>query len=196
MGESFQSKEDVMAKVHKVLVPLMAMGGLGLAAAPAHAQVPGIDFYVGGGIGQSDADTSAAELDIDDFDAKDMSWKLFTGIRAAMFGAELEYINFGTADGEDAGLDYDVDYKGLGAYGMFYVPLPVPVLDIYLKAGLAKVDVDIDAEDFSDDDTKFSYGGGVKLNLGSLSIRGEYQRFKFEELDPSLLSLSLQYTFL
>lgn len=185
-----------MAKVHKVLVPLLAIGGLGLAAAPVHAQVPGVDFYVGGGLGQSDADLSADDLEIDEFDAKDMSWKLFTGIRASMFGAELEYINFGTADGELGGTEYDVDYKGLGAYGLFYLPLPVPVLDIYVKAGLAKVDIDIDAEDFSDDDTKFSYGAGIQLKFGALGIRGEYQKFKFEEVDPSLLSLSLSYSFL
>lgn len=183
-----------MSKVHKVLVPLLAVGGLGLAAAPAHAQVPGIDFYVGGGLGQSDADISADDLEIDEFDAKDMSWKLFTGVRAAMFGAELEYIDFGTASGSDGVDDVDVDYKGLGLYGMFYVPLPVPILDIYVKAGLAKVDVEI--EDLSDDDTKFSYGAGVQLKFGSLAVRGEYQKFKFEEVDPSLLSLSLSYSFL
>lgn len=185
-----------MAKVHKVLGALLAVGGLALAAAPAHAQVPGIDFYVGGGLGQSDADIDADDLDIDDIDAKDMSWKLFTGVRAAMLGAELEYIDFGTAAGTDGVTDVDVDYKGLGLYGMFYVPLPVPVLDIFVKAGLAKVDVDIDAQDFNDDDTKFSYGAGVQLKFGALGIRGEYQKFKFEDVKPSLLSLSLSYSFL
>jgi hypothetical protein len=113
-----------------------------------------------------------------------------------MFGAELEYINFGTADGTEGGADYDVDYKGLAGYGLFYVPLPLPVLDIYLKAGLAKVDFDIDAADINDDDTKFSYGAGVQVKFGSLAVRGEYQKFKFEEVDPSMLSVAFSYSFL
>jgi hypothetical protein len=190
----FSQEDFVMAKIHKVLVPALAMGALGLASAPAMAQLPGVDLYVGAAIGQSNADLSAADLGADDFDAKDMSWKLNAGLRAAMFGAELEYFNFGSPNGTDAGSDIDVDYKGLGAYGIFYVPLPLPVLDIYVKAGLAKVDLDIDASSINDDDTKFSYGAGVQLKVGSLAVRGEYQKFKFESIKPSLFSLGLSFT--
>lgn len=174
------------------MAALLVAAALGLASAPAMAQVPGLDFYVGAGIGQSNADISADDLEIPDFDKKDTAWKLFAGLRASMFGAELEYINFGKPEGSGV----EVEYKGLAAYGLLYAPLPLPVLDIYAKAGLAKVDVDIDAADINDDDTKFSYGLGAQLKFGSFAIRGEYQKFKFEEVDPSLLSVSFSYSFL
>jgi opacity protein-like surface antigen len=184
-------------KARHALTALLALGTLGLAAAPAHAQVPGVDFYVGAGVGQSNADFD--DLEVPDFDDKDTAWKAFAGVRlASIFGAELQYFNFGTAGAPGV----DVDYKGLGAYGLVYLPLPLPILDVYAKAGVAKIDVDIDAEDFNTDDTQFSYGLGVQLKLGSWGLRGEYERFKVKDGDldlsanPSLFSLSFTKSFL
>jgi hypothetical protein len=171
------------------------MGALALASAPAQAQVPGVDLYIGGGLGQSNLGLSAAELGTLDFDEKDMAWKLFGGLRmASVFGAELAYIDFGKPNGDDA----QVKYKGLAAFGMFYVPLPLPVLDIYAKAGLARLDADLEVgvDSLSTDDTKFAYGAGLQLKFGSLAIRGEYERFKVDDADPTLLSISFSKSFL
>lgn len=184
-------------KARHGLAALAVLGACGLAAAPAQAQVPGIDFYIGAGIGQSNADFD--DLEIPDFDDKDMAWKVFGGVRlASIFGAELQYFDFGTAGGSGV----DADYKGLGAYGLVYLPLPLPILDVYAKAGVAKVDLDIDSEDFNTDDTQFSYGLGLQLKLGSWGIRGEYERFKVKDGDldlsanPSLWSVSFTKSFL
>jgi opacity protein-like surface antigen len=175
---------------------LVAAGAMAVLAAPAQAQSTAFNFYVGGGIGQSNADLD--DVEIPDFDEKDFAWKLFAGVRmASIFGAELDYINFGKPDGSNI----EVKYKGLAAYGLVYLPLPLPLLDVYAKAGLAKIDVDIDAEDFSTDDTQFTYGLGAQLKFGSLAIRGEYERFKVKDGDvglsskPSLLSLSFSKSF-
>ncbi len=188
-----------MARTNKttpMLAALVACGALGLAAAPAHAQVPGVDFYLGASIGQSNADLDNLP-EVSDIDEKDTAWKIVGGVRiASVFGAELNYIDFGSA-GIDA---VSADYKGLAAYGLFYLPLPLPILDVYAKAGLAKIDLDIDAEDFSADDTKFAYGLGVQLKLGSWAIRGEYERFKISDsglgAKPSLLSVGFTKSFL
>lgn len=175
---------------------IIGAAALVLAATPAQAQVPGFDLYIGAGVGQSNADIGDAG--IGDLDEKDLGWKLFVGGRfASLFGAELNYINFGEATNDTA----DVKYKGLAAYGLVYLPLPIPLLDVYAKAGIAKVDVDIDAADFSTDDTQFAYGLGAQLNLGSWGLRAEYERFKVEDdigIDskPSLLSLSFTKSFL
>jgi hypothetical protein len=77
---------------------------------------------MGAGIGQSNAGLNADDLAIPEFDKKDMGWKLFTGLKVAMFGAELDYINFG----KPSGTDTEVRFKGLAGYGLFYLPLPVP----------------------------------------------------------------------
>jgi hypothetical protein len=188
-------RQSASFNLRRGLATLGAMGALALASAPAQAQVPGFDLYIGGGLGQSNLGLSAAELGTLDFDEKDMAWKLFGGLRmASVFGAELAYIDFGKPDGDDA----EVKYKGLAAFGMFYVPLPLPMLDIYAKAGLARLDADLEVGlgSLSTDDTKFAYGAGLQLKFGSLAIRGEYERFKVEEADPTLLSISFSKSFL
>jgi opacity protein-like surface antigen len=188
-------KQSASFNLRRGLAALGAMGALALASAPAQAQVPGVDLYIGGGLGQSNLGLSASELGTLDFDEKDMAWKLFGGLRmASVFGAELAYIDFGKPNGDDA----EVKYKGLAAFGMFYVPLPLPALDIYAKAGLARLDADLEVgiDSLSTDDTKFAYGAGLQLKFGSLAIRGEYERFKVDEADPTLLSISFTKSFL
>jgi opacity protein-like surface antigen len=192
-------EEQVMAKVHRILMPLLAAGALGVMAAPAQAQVPGVDFYIGAGLGQSNADLSADDLGALDFDEKDMGWKLFVGLRASIFGAEVEYIDFGKPNGDDS----EVDYNGLAAYGLIYAPLPLPVLDLYAKAGMAKVDANLQVDGLGEGDvkdTQFSYGLGAQLKFGSFAIRGEWEQFKVKDngvtTKPTLLSVSFSKSFL
>jgi OmpA-OmpF porin, OOP family len=172
---------------------LAATAALALAAVPTQAQgVPGIDFYAGAGVGQSNADVSAP-----DFDEKDFGWKVFVGLRAVSYlGAELNYIDFGKPSGGGS----ELKYKGLAGYGLFYIPLPVPVLDVYVKAGVARVDLDVSNTSFSTDDTKFAFGGGVQLKFGSFAIRGEYEQYKVDvnglKAKPTLLSLGFSKSFL
>lgn len=184
-----ENNRNGMSRVRQALMALATAGGLAMTAAPAQA----LDFYMGAGIGQSNAGLNANDLAIPEFDKTDMGWKLFAGLKVTMFGAELDYINFG----KPSGTDTEVRYKGLAGYGLFYLPLPVPFLDIYAKAGLARVDADfeIDTDSFSTDDTKFAYGAGVQLKFGALAVRGEYEKFKVEGAKPSLLSLSAAYSF-
>jgi opacity protein-like surface antigen len=181
--------------VRPALVAVGATAALFFAAVPAQAQgVPGIDFYVGAGVGQSSANVSNT---VDDFDEKDFAWKGFVGLRALSYlGAELDYINFGkpTGDGDE------FKYKGFAGFGLFYVPIPLPVLDVYVKAGLARVDVDVPSLAISEDDTKFAFGGGVQLKFGSLAVRAEYEQYKAEiagfKGKPKLLSLGFSKSFL
>lgn len=192
-----KSNERGASRARHLIAAIVGAGALGLASAPAQAQVPGFDLYLGAGIGQSNADIG--DIEISNLDEKDMAWKIFGGARiASVLGAELNYIDFGKASGDGA----DLEYKALAAYGLFYLPLPLPILDVYAKAGLAKIDLDIDAADFSTDDTQFAYGLGAQLKFGSWAIRAEYERFKVKDGDvdisskPSLLSLGFSKSFL
>lgn len=171
-----------------IAAALLATAGLAFGAGQAQAQgIPGVDLYVGAGIGQSDADVS-----LPDFDAKDFAWKVFAGVRAFSFaGAELNYVDFGKPSG--GGLD--LKYKAIAGYGVFYVPLPLPILDIYVKAGLARVDVNPSAAP-NTDDTKFAYGAGLQLKFGSFAVRGEYEQYKVEDAKPSLMTLGFSKSFL
>jgi hypothetical protein len=116
-------------------------------------------------------------------------------VRAFSFlGAELDYIDFGKPNGGGA----DFKYKGLAGYGLYYLPIPLPVLDVYVKAGLARLDADlkVNSNSFSTDDTKFAFGGGVQLKFGSWAIRGEYEQYKIEGAKPTLLSVGFSRSFL
>ncbi len=175
---------------------LGATAVLAFAAAPAQAQgVPGFNFYVGAGVGQSNADANADDFEVSDFDEKDLAWDVFVGVRVLSFlGAEVKYIDFGKPNGDGA----EFKYNGLAGYGLYYLPLPLPVLDVYVKAGVARLDADIkfDGGTLSTDDTKFAYGAGVQLKFGSFAIRGEYEQFKIEGAKPSLLSVGFSKSFL
>jgi opacity protein-like surface antigen len=178
-----------------IATALCATSALAFGAGPAFAAVPGADLYIGVGLGQSNADLSAADLGELEFDRKDMGWKLFAGGRFLSFiGAEISYMDFGKPSGGNS----EVDYKGLAGFGMLYAPIPLPVLDLYLKAGLARLDVDAAATvgDFNTKDTKFAYGAGLQLKFGSFAIRGEYEQFKVEGAKPSMLSLGFSKSFL
>lgn len=182
-----------LGRARHMLAMLVATGALALAAVPAQAQ-QGLGIYVGGGVGQSNADID--DLQVPDFDDEDFAWKLFAGVRfLSFFGAELDYIDFGDPGSDDATLSYN----GLAAYGMVY--LPISLVDLYAKVGLAKLDVDIDPLNLDTDDTNFAYGVGVQVKFGRWAIRGEYERFEVDDNDldinakPSLFTLGASYTF-
>lgn len=171
-----------------VAAALGAIGVLAFAPGPARAGVPGVDLYMGVGVGQSNADFDGGPS----FDKKDMGWKVFVGGRFLSFaGAELDYIDLGKPNGGGV----ELKYKGLAGFGMLYAPIPLPILDVYAKAGLARVDVNSNFG-LNTDDTKFAYGVGLQLKFGSFAIRGEYERFKVEGTKPSMLSVGFSKSFL
>jgi opacity protein-like surface antigen len=101
--------------------------------------------------------------------------------------------------------------KGESAFGVLY--LPVPIVDIFLKAGLARIDstaathtvcsggqpcptLIADPEPESRANVGFAVGAGVQFKIGSLAVRGEYERFNAAGGNPSLLSVGIIWKFL
>jgi hypothetical protein len=195
-----KSLHSVRRASRPLMLAAFAVAALGLASRPASAQVPGADFYVGAGVGTGNIAITEPNGAVSQFKEDHTAFKFFTGVRAASFGAELEYLNFGKTSG-DFGPDTDVDGKltGVAGYGVLYVPLPLPVIDIYGKAGFARLNrklTDLNTGDFSTKDTDFAYGAGVQLKLGAFGVRAEYQRFNTDGKDPTLLTLGATYSFL
>ena len=174
-------------------------GLMGLAAGTAQAAgVPGADFYIGGSIGHGQVTGADPAQSVDAFKENHTAFKVFTGVRAAMFGAELAYMNFGKATGQIEGQAAEGKLKGVGLFGLFYVPLPVPMLDIYAKAGLARLSRDISSSALNLDtkDTNLGLGAGAQIKFKSFAIRAEYERFSTDGKDPSLLSIGFSKSFL
>jgi hypothetical protein len=159
----------------------------------------------------------------------DTGWKGFVGLRPASFlGAELEYISFGeSATSQTFGSLSSVHEDTLGqsrawavsAFALGYLPVPLPRLDVYGKAGIAELrtrDVNsvrlicppgtvcpylsqpipglvINPAVYSSTDTDLAYGAGVRLRLGTVSLSAEYERVRQKAGDPDLLSLAISW---
>jgi hypothetical protein len=179
-------------------------------------------FYLGAAIGTSHV-RSSQEIVGDtgynaDFDERHSAWKLTAGIRpVAPLGVELEYIDFGNPS---ASITYagfggisQADAKALALFGLGYLPLPVPSIDVYGKLGVARLRTTAtevppvpacpasvavcSAPPFNISDTSINvaYGAGVAGKFGSLAIRAEYERISASRGNPDLLSLGVIWTF-
>jgi Outer membrane protein beta-barrel domain len=198
-----------------------------LAPKIAAAEDP-FGFYVGGAVGEATlrsgnvpylqallGTTPAA------FYAHNTGWKAVIGVRPISFvGAELEYIDFGRVPGSIPGtflignVQGDLHSNATALFGVAYLPLPVVLLDVYAKAGIARYQT---SDTFSSGplscrepllciigpvsyridrtDARFAYGVGTRVKLSAFAIRAEYERIAANGADPDLVSLGLTWSF-
>jgi hypothetical protein len=198
-------------------------GSIGVAACcagnAAFADNP-VGFYLGAGVGDSNLRNDGYGYDnYYGYHDNSTAWKAIAGVRPiAPVGAELEYIDFGRAD-DNPNYYYGGDYfngnhsyaKATVLFGVGYLPIPLPFLDVYGKAGVARLqrttttyyntcsdgnNCDTPASGRSDDwSTNFAYGVGVQGKWRSLAVRGEYERISASGNDPDALTVSVTWTF-
>jgi opacity protein-like surface antigen len=169
-----------------------------------------LGLYVGGAVGQSQVEANAPS--IGDFKQNHSAFKVIAGIRPiSLIGAELSYIDFGHPSGSINAVSSDVSEKGADAFGVLY--LPVPVVDVFVKAGLARLQSTLTSVKggvgtctianpncalfrLDRTNTSFAAGAGAQVKFGSWAVRAEYERFNAAGRNPSLVSLGLTWTFL
>jgi OOP family OmpA-OmpF porin len=182
---------------------LIAFAGLALVATCASAADNGV--YLGAAIGV-DSTLKGGQFQTD-LDVKNQPYKLILGVRPInLFAVEASYVDFSKATPSAPLIDTTLDAKAklYDAFAIGYLPLPLPLLDIYAKAGLAHWDTDVrltvlpgTVSDLSRSGTDFAYGAGAQLRLGSLAVRLEYERFNVSNADRvDLASLGVTWTFL
>ncbi len=177
----------------------------------AHADPLGL--YAGAGAGQ-------ATLKEDNYgvNAHPTGWKVFVGWRpTSYFGTELDYLDLGSHTGSSATFNHVYNLKSTAhAPALFmvgYLPLPVPLLDIYGKAGAARLSAResgssvINCANFpacplllspvydGSTRTRFAYGAGAQVRFGLPALRLEYERIADSNGDRSLLSLDVLLNF-
>jgi opacity protein-like surface antigen len=219
------------------VVLILALTSLPRAGAATHL----LEFYVGGAYGHADLrardpalvsalpNSAFAGSRLGSFATGRSAYQLAAGIRTLEFlGAEIDYFDLGRGgaspswSGAGALTSAHVSQKGEAAFAVLYLPLPV--LDVYLKAGVARLETGLSASatftcppgqgcplyciagapcgSFSDTasltatETTFAAGGGVEWKLGNWAIRGEYERFDALGEHPSLLSAGVTWSFL
>jgi Outer membrane protein beta-barrel domain len=175
-------------------------------------------FYVGAGAGYSTirSDDSAYGLP-GYYNDHQTAWKVIAGVRPIpILGAEFEYIDFGQP-GRHGGY-YDTNYSGLDShprastlFAVGYLPVPIPLVDIYGKAGVARLQTDVTTfvascstppcatppNYFRENktDNRFAYGVGVQSKYWGIAFRAEYERVSSPYGDPDALTVSATWTF-
>lgn len=130
-----------------------------LVVLPAHLAAADnlLGLYVGGAVGQGQVAVSAYSASYasqavgsnvpagaDELKENHVAFKGIAGIRPlSLIGAELEYVDLVHVHETLFNYPADASMKGAAAFGLLY--LPVPVVDIYLKAGVAHLQSSLNA---------------------------------------------------
>lgn len=175
--------------------------------------------YVGGTIGQSQVEGTASRAagDIDPvtitegIDKRHTAFQVMLGVRPiTLVGAEVAYIDLGKPGGNLFENPADISVKGTAAFGVLY--LPVPIVDVYVKAGVTRLESDISGSVCGpcacsyqvchpffrlNRTTTGGVGGvGTQYRFGSWAVRAEYERFNAADGNQSLLSAGVTWKFL
>lgn len=181
------------------LPSVLSLGLIALAAAsvPRPANAADTGLYLGGGVG-------AYSLDIDDtsFDDGAAVGKILAGYRLhPNLAVEADYQRLFKAKDDILGVKAEVDADAWTVALRPTLPL-TDFIDLYAKVGYTWYDVEtkasllgVPAINDSDSDSDFSWGGGVDLNFGNLSLRGELARIEVNDADLNLLTAGVVFRF-
>lgn len=168
----------------KVLFAFIA--ALLCAAAPADNFL-----YLGAGISKdrlSEITDSGAVFS----DIHNTSWKVLAGFRPiSVVSAEVDYLDLGSQSGTflSHNGNGNANAKAFAAYGVGYLPNPVPFLDLFGKVGLARWQLDgngtasvpqgtaLSIFSFSKRGTEFAWGVGAGVHISNIGARLEYESF-------------------
>jgi OmpA-OmpF porin, OOP family len=174
-----------------------------LATSAAWAVDP-LGFYVGAGVGDSTLQSNSAPFIPTSVEQHPTGWKLFGGWRpTGMFGAEAEYVDFGSKSGSSGSSSQQASGDAVAAFLVGYLPVPLPMLDVYGKVGLGNVHRNfsntpgngVAPVGLNDSSTVFAYAAGVQVKFGAPAVRLEYQGFTTSGGDQALLSLDFAWNF-
>lgn len=165
------------------------------------------------------------------FRRSDSGFQLTAGVRGLeMFGVEVDYFDLGggpverlvpgTLSSENASLSESahLSQTGEAAFALFYLPIPEPFIDVYVKAGISRITSDLHGTitatqgcpvvtctgtyttttpfALNHTNTGFAAGAGVQWNVGSWGVRAEYDRLTALGAHPDLISIGVIRTFL
>jgi opacity protein-like surface antigen len=187
-----------------------------------------LGLYVGGSVGQSEvaenvpnpivANPEIVHVPVPEsatFKEDYTAFKVMVGLRPLpLLGAELSYMDFGHPAGSLFAKPADASMRGESAFGVVY--LPIPMVDVFVKAGAAHIQstvtgfapngipdnicvvgVPCGTSPIRQDrnSTNFASGGGVQFKFDAWAVRAEYERFNFAGQSPYLASLGLTWSF-
>ncbi len=204
------------SRTFAALLAIAAVGASGVALADNP-----IGFYVGAGAGSSQIRSDDSRYGYPGYyNDYQFAWQGTVGIRPiSMLGLEADYIDFGQPYRHNGRYDFNVSGSDSHPtapmlFAVGYLPIPVPFLDVFAKAGVARLSTNL--TDFIQQpcvsggpcpyfvptdrhqviDTRFAYGAGVQSRFPfGLTLRGEYERVSSQFGDPDALIVSAIWQF-
>jgi len=159
-----------------------------LALGASIAQADNGSFYFGAGVTSNKLNDIVVQgTAFPDIDKG--SWKVFAGFRPiSVFAVEADYLDLCSNTVEGTCTDccmqacrglYESDAQAFAAYALGFLPIPVPFLDLYGKAGLARAQLStkIFGSATSNRGTEFAWGVGVQAHISMFGARLEYEQF-------------------
>lgn len=177
---------------------------LGVAALlmPSLASAGSSGFFLEGGGYYTELDTKVNDIDWDDdvediiarFDDSSAGYNLGAGWRFNKWlSVDAGYWDLGDFDSDSLSNGRKISYETTAYTLGGMVSVPLWILDVYGRAGVAMWDAD--SRYISDDGTDAYYGVGAALNIfSSLDIYVEYVRFDMETAIDTA-GLGLRFTF-
>jgi len=141
-------------------------------------------FYIGAGVSKDKvSDIVNGPTSFPDIDRT--AWKAFLGVRPlSVIGFEADYLNLGSETSTFVISNDHSDAKAFTGFAVGYLPIPVPFLDVFGKAGLARWTLDGSTDSalvpgsFSTSGTSFAWGLGTQVHVGNFGARLEYENFR------------------
>lgn len=173
---------------------------LALGSGAAMAQDNPSGFYIGGGIGQFNFESTidgfpdfTDEVSDFNFDDDDNAWKVFAGYRfLPWLAAELNYVDFGRTEDtfESATEGGDVFVELSGIQPALVASIPVGPVELFARVGYLFYDIDLrfdpsapgsDDANAADSEEAFSYGGGIGVTVFErVPLKIEYEEFDLD----------------
>ena len=171
---------------------LLLVIALALGASAAYADNG--SFYIGAAISK-DKLSSIAHQGTSFADIDGTSWKLYGGFRPmSVFAVEADYLDLGSQTRTFVTTTTSSNAKAFAGYAVGFLPIPLPFLDVFGKAGLArwKLNGSSPITSFSTNGTEFAWGVGTQVHAGNIGARLEYERFNIPSTNgANVVSLGL-----
>ena len=187
-----------MNKFHVITLLTTSLGwSLGLSLGLSQAAIAADNgIYLGAAAGsvESSVNTQVVQGLSRNFEGKAGAYKIILGVRPLdWLAAEVNYLDLGQPDSNNLA----ADTTALSGSAVLFASMG-PTFELFAKGGVVnwKSKITDGATKLGNlDGTNPVYGGGLIVNLLSLSIRAEYEHFDMD-VDSNLLSLGVTWTFL
>ena len=208
--------------------PAALFAALSVAATPCALASNLFNVYVGAAYARSSLRAKDSDPlpfggggPLSGFSRSDSGYQLSLGVRGFdLLGAEVDYFDLGSggisnahtlAGSAGAVTGASLGQKGEAAFAVLY--LPVPVVDLYIKAGVDRITSDLSAHftpqglcvltacipeslSLHANTSGLALGAGVQWKIGAWGLRAEYERFTALGENPDMVDIGVTWTIL